>query len=56
MSRGVTGYPSRQGTRRPTTRSTTRINSAIRGVPGSQHAGNRMIPLIEMDTDSDDED
>jgi len=43
----------REATRHPITRSITRASASIRDLPGSQRARNGLVPLIEMDTDSD---
>jgi hypothetical protein len=61
-SRGITNHPvvpnnpARQGTtRRPVTRSTTRVGSATRGLPNLRRSRNRSIPVIEIETSSDED-
>lgn len=54
--RGGVGRPAGRGViRRPTTRSTTRVNAAIRGSSGSQRARGELVSLIEIPTDTDED-
>lgn len=46
---------SRRTVRRPATRSTTRVGAVIGALPRFRLAGNALVPLIEMATDSDED-
>ena len=61
-SHGSVGHPAassnrthRRVTRRPVTRSVTHSGPAIRGLSGSRRLRNVLIPLIEINTNSEEE-
>ena len=42
-------------TRRPVTRSATRVGPVTRGSPNMERIGNRLVPVIEIETSSDED-